>query len=392
MHSALVSGLALWAALTSPALAADFNGTFAGGNGKVILKQQGTRVTGSGTVDGLAGKLDGALQDDLVVGTYRTADGQGVFQAALQGDTLYLSFDGDAPLTFSRSQGASIQPAQPAPAPQLAAAGPAPASATGKKFRSELDGYELKAPKNWKLAEQAGRILLGSDTEPGLIVAWYVPGMTFEQMQKISAQGLNQEGVLLAPQGSASGLKVKAGQALAVDLAGTSKDNIKLQAHAVGIAGERGAIAILGVTTPAQFDALWPKVQQVAASVAFFKPRAGSGTQLLRGALCNWSGGSVASSTRRMTFDGQGRVGWGSEFAAGGNFVDSGGNNTGNWGAIGGNQYAASSVGTYSVEGNRVLIRWPSEVNDCVVNFRQTGGRITEIKCGDRLYGAGLCE
>lgn len=398
MRSVALWGLALWVATASPVLAADFNGSYAGEHGKVTLKQQGNRVTGGGKVDGLDGKLDGTLQGDLVAGTYRTADGSGVFQAALQGETLYLSFDGDAPLAFSRSgrtkgpdQAAPTNPAATPTAP-LAATGPAPSSATGKKFRSELDGYELKAPKNWKLAEQAGRILFGSDTEPGLIVAWYVPGMTFEQMQTIAAQGLNEEGVLLAPQGPASGLKIKAGQALAVDLAGTSKDNVKLQAHAVGVAGERGAIAIVGVTVPAQFEALRPKVQQVAASIAFFKPRAGAGVQLLRGALCNWSGGSVASSTRRMTFDGQGHVTWGSEFAAGGNFTDSGGNSTGSWGAMRGNQYDPSSVGTYSVEGNRVLIRWLNEVNDCVVNFKQASGRITEIKCGDRLYGAGLCE
>jgi hypothetical protein len=389
------------ALLSSTALAGEYSGTFAGAAGTLTLTQRGARVTGEGTVEGLAGRLDGALQGEFVVGTYSTDDGQGFFQAALQDGQLLVSFDGDAPLRFARrgqapARAAHADPtAPPAEGPTAtapAAAGPAPRAATGARHRAELDGYELRAPAGWKLVDKGGRLLLGSDVEAGLIVAWYAPGLGLVELQQHARRGLDEDGVALRPLGEARGLKVAGGQALAVDLGGQGADGVALQARAVGVVGPRGSVVVVGLTTPDKLAGLGGRVEQVAAAVRFFEPKVPKGNHLLRGALCHWSGGGGGSSTRRMSFDGQGRVAWGSEFAASGRFTDSGGQQTGSWGAMSGNQYDPASVGSYAVDGDRVRIRWPGETQDCSVHFRQADGRISELKCGERVYGAGLCE
>src|SRR5690242_11276502 len=87
----------------------------------------------------------------------------------------------------------------------VAAFGPPAARATGKpitatneeraKYRSDLQGWELVVPPAWKLVERPGHIVIDSDVEPGLIVAWYAPGVTFEQLALEPAQGVSDRGV-----------------------------------------------------------------------------------------------------------------------------------------------------------------------------------------------------
>jgi hypothetical protein len=72
--------------------------------------------------------------------------------------------------------------------------------------------------------------------------------------------------------------------------------------------------------------------------------------------------------------------------------LDGSGNQTGSWGGYTGNQYSPTSGGTYTVQGNEVSIRVPDSNMRCAVHFRQQDGRTTELKCGDQLWGAGLCE
>jgi len=82
-------------------------------------------------------------------------------------------------------------------------------------------------------------------------------------------------------------------------------------------------------------------------------------------------------------------VSTGTEMVAGGQFNDQYGNNTGSWGA-GSNSSGAG--GTYSVQGNQVVLRLGGDVRTCTVNFRQGNGAITELMCDGKLYGAPLCD
>jgi hypothetical protein len=393
-----IRALAVVLVVASPAFAQNVAGSWAGPTGKLTLKQSGQSVTGQAVMDGEAGALTATLTGTKLSGTISYGGDRETFVGTVSGDTLRLVFEGDVEgaETFTRSgKGAPVAAEVPAttppptgkvePAPQVSAA-------TGGTYKDEGGGWSVRAPANWKFGEKGGRVLFGSDTEAGLIVAWYTPGTTFQQMQEVAAQGLNEDGVVLAPTGPAQAVQSPAGKALGVDLQGTAQNGQALVARAVGVAGAQGAVAIVGITSPQQIKALRPKVDAMAKSVDFFTPKAGAGAQLLKGTLCNYSGGSVASWSKRVTFDGRGHCSAGSEMAFGGQFTDQGGNNTGFYAGAVGNQNQNTGEGTYTVSGNTVIVRLGGSVITCSVHFRQQGGQISELMCDGKLYGAGLCD
>ena len=399
-----IRALAVVAVVAAPAFAQNLNGTWTGPTGKLTLKQSGKSVTGQAVMDGEAGTLSGTLNGAKLTGTIKYGGDQETFVGTVSGDTLKLVFDGDQEGAETFSRGGKAAPAPEAPAGPMgmapeaqaptgkAQAAPQVGAATGGVYKDEGGGWSIRAPQNWKFGEKGGRVLFGSDTEAGLIVAWYAPGTTYEQMQQISAQGINEDGLALSPTAAPQPVQVPGGKGLGVDLQGTGQDGQPLVARVVGVAGAQGAVAVLGLTTAQQIQQLRPKVDAMAKSVAFFAPKVGAGAQLLRGTLCNYSGGSVASWSKRVTFDGRGHCSAGSEMAFGGQFTDQYGNNTGGYVGMAGNQNADSSTGTYTVSGNTVTVRLGGTVITCSVHFRQQNGAISELMCDGKLYGAGLCE
>lgn len=261
-----------------------------------------------------------------------------------------------------------------------------------EKYRVEAQGWELTIPSGWKHSEQGGRLLLGSDTEAGLIIAWFAPGATWEQMKTDAANGIQDPSVQLSPLGAAEEKKLGKNRALVANLKGMGSDGVEVRARAIGVLLEAGAVGVVGLTTAEKIAGLAKTVEAIAASVKYEKPKAGAGTSKLKAALCSFSGGNVATTTRRMVFDGNGNVGYGAETIAGGTFKDGAGNTTGSWGSASGNQYDANSRGRYSVDGDRVTIVWANQTETCSVHFRQQDGRITELQCGSTLYGTSLCE
>lgn len=381
-----------WLLLSAAVQAQSFAGAWSSEVGSMTLTQQGARVSGRASVSGVSGTLSGTTKGTRVSGTYAAEGEEGTFQAELQGDTLFVAFDDGAPLPFRRAGGGGRAPAPAASATAVGEPAPRVSAAGGAEVRVEAEGWAARAPAQWRFRVEGPRVLFGSDTEAGLIVASFREGATLEEMQQAATQGFTDSGLLLRPVGAPQPLEVQGARGVAVDMQTTAQDGTALRARAAGVIGARGGVALLGLTTPAKFAALRARVDQVAKSVAFFAPKVPAGAHLLRGALCHHSGGSVASWTRRYTFDGRGHVTTGSEMVAGGQFSDGLGNSTGAWGATSGNQYSAGSGGTYAVQGDAVTLRLGGETYTCAVAFRQQGGQITELKCGDRLYGAALCE
>lgn len=393
-----------------PAFAQGLTGNWSGPTGKLSLKQAGKSVTGTALMEGGdRGTVSATVNGAKVTGSISYDGDKETFVGTLSGSSLRLVFEGDEEGAETFTKGGKGAPAEEAPAPMGAPdepmGGPAPGmpppgkaqpapqvgAATGGTFKSP-EGWSVRAPTNWKFGEKAGRVLFGSDTEAGLIVAWFTAGGTYQQMQEVAAQGINEDGFVLSPTGAAQAVQTPAGKGLGVDLKGTSQDGQALVARAVGVAGPQGTVAVLGLTSPQQIAQLRPKVDAMAKSVAFFKPTIPAGVQFLRGSLCSYSGGSVASWTKRVNFDGRGHCSSGSEMAFGGQFTDQGGNNTGFYTGAAGNQYAANAGGTYTVNGNNVTVNLDGNVYNCTVNMRQNDGRITELMCGGKLFGAGLCE
>lgn len=376
-------------------------GTWVSDLGVLTFSDSGGRVTGSGKLDGVLGAFTGSGSQGQYRGTYRAEGETGTWAARVQGDAAELTFDDAPPLTFARRGTAAAArggaappplraaPAAPAQAPAPATPAPSVGAADGAAYRSDAEGWSLRAPAKWRYKVDGQRLVLGSDTEAGMLVATYGAGTTFEELQQGATEGFTDSGLVLRPSGAPQALAVPGGRAVAVDMDTTGQDGTALRVRAAGVAGPAGAVVVLGITTPQKFSGLRPRVDQVLKSVAFFQPKVPAGANLLWGTLCSYSGGSVASWTRRLTFDGKGHVAYGSETVAGGRFTDSAGAVTGAWG--GGGQGEGSS-GTYVVSGNTVTVRIGGETYACGVNMRQNSGRITELTCAGRLYAGALCE
>lgn len=152
----------------------------------------------------------------------------------------------------------------------------------------------------------------------------------------------------------------------------------------------------LDITTPEGDRIACVKSGAVAKGSAPGGGSAGANA-LLQGQLCAWSGssggGSSYSSTQRAWFDGRGRFSTGSESSFSGQYRDSGGNDLGSASAYGGGN---GPGGTYQVTaaqvGAPIQIRWDDGSQDVAYVHFVAGGRITEIKYGKALFGAGLCE
>lgn len=273
----------------------------------------------------------------------------------------------------------------------LAAPASAQLSAPGAAYKSDAEGWQLTAPKAWKHGLKDGKLLIASDTEAGLMVAWFQAGATYEQVQQLATQPYQEPGLYLEPSGSKP-FATKAGKAISVDYAGQGGDGTPLRSRAIAIVGAKGTVYVAGFTTEPQFAGLAKRVEELARSVSFFAPKVAAGVGLLQGSMCAYSGGSSYSSTQKVSFDGRGQASWGSEMVFGGDIKNSQGDTTASYGGWSGNANQPSDRGTYTVAGDQITIRWgDGSVMSCVAHHR-VGGKITEMMCGKKLYGGALCN
>jgi hypothetical protein len=260
-------------------------------------------------------------------------------------------------------------------------------------FRSDV-GWAVTLPQGWKYVERGGTLVAGHDVEPGMLLVAFEPGATEETLRAVVRDGMPLEGVLFYARGP--GRRPAGSAVFAADFDGVADDGTPLVAITASTLHGSGVVTVVGLTTKAQEKTLRPRIEQTARTVTFAKvstTTAGGDVGALRGALCAYRGGSVASSTTRATFDGRGRVSLGSETAFGGSLTDQYGDEVARYGGGSGNQYAPTSGGRYRVEGQRVVIQWgDGTTTTCAIHMRQTSGQITELMCDGTLYASGLCE
>jgi hypothetical protein len=258
-------------------------------------------------------------------------------------------------------------------------------------YQSAQDGWRVKVPPAWKYVVNDGSLVLGSDTEAGLMTVEFTPGLTLAQMEETAKQGIAEEGVMLRPVGPPKRMKVAGQPAVVADFSGQTADGTAILGRGIGIAGAQGGVVVLGITTPEKMNALSRRIDEVGRTIKLFKPKVSAGSARLVGIMCSFSGGSVSSTTRRMVFDGKGRVSYGAETIMGGTFQNEFGDQTGSWGGATGNQNQTTSVGRYQVKGKTITIRWQGSVETCRVHNTGRAGRITEIYCGDKIWAPSLC-
>jgi len=284
-----------------------------------------------------------------------TDEGQDlVYAFLLQGDRLTLSgADLVTPLVLSRKGGAApasgAEPSAPDPAPVRSIPAPA-AKGPGTKHTQDVWGATLTIPPGWKLAEREGVLLLGSDTEAGLIVVRFARKTGLDQLRQQYAQGLQEDGAKLFATGAASDFRAGKNAGLAGDLTGAADDGTPLQARAIGVVSAFGdAVVVLGVTSPQMFAGLRPRVEQVASSLAFTKPKELPTASFLAGHYWVYSGTSGYSTERKLILCKDGRFSRSSESGGSGQFKNQYGDVTGTYGAVG----SSGGEGRWSASGNQ---------------------------------------
>lgn len=219
-------------------------------------------------------------------GALTLSDGEGseTYAYTLGGGALTLS-GGDMmmPLSFAR-RGGPPAGATPPPRERDAPTAPAPSGTPAREsgarstFAKAAWGASFQVPGGWKAAEKDGSVLLGSDTEAGLIIVRYFPSATREGALAEFQKGVHEGGVEASPTGAAVDFRAKGGAAIAGELSGADTQGTPLQIRTIAVLTPfGGALSVSGLTTPPQYATLKARTDAIAASATFKKPPKVSG-------------------------------------------------------------------------------------------------------------------
>jgi hypothetical protein len=187
------------------------------------------------------------------------------------GDDLTISGNG---MNQVFKRGSDSPAPAPAPAPGTAPPAPAPApppGATAGRWSHPTWGLDFALPAGWKAGERDGLVLLGSDTEAGLIIVRFMPKTDRQMLMAGYREGLQESGISLMP---TKAIEELAGGGVAGELGGTGQDGSRLTARVIGVTTPFGDAAVfLGLTTPEKYAGLKPRVDALAASASFTQPK-----------------------------------------------------------------------------------------------------------------------
>ena len=160
--------------------------------------------------------------------------------------------------------------------------------AKGPAYRSADDGFSLRAPKGFAISEDGARVFARG--EGVTIAAQFHADLRYDAMETYCAGAAQLVGTGYGQAGAPSRWKAPAGRAIAMDF--TGPPTLPIRSRAIGIAGKRGALVMLGWTSGQDgpsADELTRLVDSVASSVRFFKPKSASPNRRLVGTW--WTGG-----------------------------------------------------------------------------------------------------
>ncbi|MCW5828415.1 MAG: hypothetical protein KIT79_03765 [Deltaproteobacteria bacterium] len=176
-----------------------------------------------------------------------------------------------------------------------AAFDPAGPAAKGKPYRAESEGAEITIPSGWNYRETDDGLLLGSDTEPGLLFVWMSRARSAADAGREMSGALSNTGGRFGPLAGPASAKLAAGEAHYADASGAAQDGTPLQARLVAVAGAGATVMVGGVTTPEQFAGLRSRVDQMARSVKFFAVDRNQAQAAVSGQWWSYSGVSGVS-------------------------------------------------------------------------------------------------
>lgn len=137
------------------------------------------------------------------------------------------------------------------------------------RFHQPKWGFSFALPPSWKASERDGVLLLGSETEPGLMLIRFLRRTAEPQLRAAYADGLEEGGMKLATASPIESIRSGAQQALAGELSGVSAEG-RLTARVIAVLTPFGDAAVfLGVTTNANYARLKSHIDAMAASAVF---------------------------------------------------------------------------------------------------------------------------
>ena len=268
----------------------------------------------------------------------------------------------------AQPRGAATTAKAPRGAPSSRVSGP---SGGGSRKDYEPWGLSFVVPPGWKVGERQGLLLMGSDTEAGLIILRLARGATLQQLVQDYGEGMEEEGLQLMPTMQARDFPAGQNPAVAGELSGTAQDGAKIRARAVAVASPFGdAAVVLGMTTEEKYAGLKPRVEAVAASFAFRRPKAAPVLEAIAGQWFSISSSSLGSSERYLNLCSDGRFSESSDI------------------------YSSGSAGTAYGEDGGATARWTADGNENqgTVTVTYPNGRTSQFqyqRSGGGLYVGG---
>jgi hypothetical protein len=211
--------------------------------------------------------------------------------------------------------------------------------------RDDINGYSFTLPEGWVHQQADGQILLGSHTIPGIIFVFPHQARNMQEMQGLMAEGIQEEGVYLSPEGGAR----QKNQAMASGYYSGIVQGEQARGYGIGVLSPHGGgLVVLAVSTPQKLgQEIVAAVDFLASNTRFSKRETGS-SDLVRHFSGEWAW-TNGYRTEWMTFFPDGTYSDQSEASYSGDFTDGSGNITGNWGVAGEN----SNRGRWSIRGTR---------------------------------------
>jgi hypothetical protein len=377
----IIAWLALVLALTSEiAWAGGFSGTFVSAEGeKVVLKQSGGSVTGTLYTGGLSAGLSGQVRGGVFYGRV-VMPGAGEMQFSARVSEAGLAVEVEGETEFYRRVGGApgggekIREEKPAGGGKVPALSKKGAVSKGRAYKSPYQGWGFRVPRKWKHTEREGTVMLGSDSEAGLILVQAEAVTDTNQLHQGLVEILAKTGSFSEPPPFKTG-RVKAGRVVYTEVGGTAADGTRMRVRAAGVIGKKGTVAILGLTTPGRkFDNIRRRVDSIARSVHFFKPKTSPGRRFVMGEWFGYSGGSGGGTSRWLAFCPDGRFFYESESSYSGGAGTDGawgavgkGKDHGSWKAVGNN--ARGTVFVTNPDGSEAEIRYQAKRGSDGVDF-----------------------
>ncbi len=152
--------------------------------------------------------------------------------------------------------------------PKLDPRGPV---AQGKPYKSANDGAEIVIPDGWVYRETETGLVLGSNTEPGLIVVWVSQAKLPEAVDREMSEALASTGGTFGKLEGRQSVTLTGGETTVAEATGKDAQGVSLRARLLAVAGKDVTVMVAGLTTneSEKMNGIRRRTDSMARSVKF---------------------------------------------------------------------------------------------------------------------------